>query len=349
MNKYVKITIAVVVVAGLGVAGVKKIKEARAHDANLPKAKIYPIVVSAMSPKISNVQLTLPYLAEVANDKDVKLASRIAARIQMIKPSGSNVKKGDVIVRLDTTTIKSSLSSVLEQIQAAKIALENLEATHKRTLDLLKVQGASIEESQKETTMIANTQAQLNALKQKEIELKNNLSYATIVSPVNGVIAKTFASQGGISAPGKPLVAISSKNGFYLMVRVPTQLPIQGVKFNGKFYSATPLNTTYHGLAEYKVYTGSANLISGDRVEVNVVTFNQKATLLPFDAVLNRDGKSYVLIVQGNKAQAQKINIVQSAEQGVVISNNLEGKKIVVAKPDILLKLTSGYALKVKE
>jgi RND family efflux transporter MFP subunit len=349
MNKYVKITIAVVVVAGLGIAGVKKIKEARSHDANLPKAKIYPIVASAMSPKVSNVQLTLPYLAEVANDKDVKLASRIAARIQMIKPSGSNVKKGDVIVRLDTTTIKSSLASVQEQMQAAKIALGNLEATHKRTLDLLKVQGASIEESQKETTMIANTQAQLNALKQKEIELKNNLSYATIVSPVNGVVAKTFANQGGISAPGKPLVAISSKNGFYLMVRVPTQLPIRGVKFNGKFYSATPLNTTYHGLAEYKVYTGSANLISGDRVEVNVVTFNQKATLLPFDAILNRDGKSYVLVVQGNKAQAKKINIVQSAEQGVVISNNLEGKQIVVAKPDILLKLTSGYALKVKE
>jgi multidrug efflux pump subunit AcrA (membrane-fusion protein) len=229
------------------------------------------------------------------------------------------------------------------------VALANLEATHKRTLDLLKVQGASIEESQKETTMIANTQAQLNALKQKEIELKNNLSYAKIVSPVNGVISKTFASQGAISAPGKPLVAISSKNGFYLMVRVPTDLPLRGVKFNGKFYNATPLNTTYHGLAEYKVYTGNSNLVSGDRVEVSVVTFNQKATLLPFDAILNRDGKSYVLMVQGAKATAKEVHIVQSAEQGIVVSDALEGKKIVVAKPDILLKLTSGYALKVKE
>ncbi|QOP45819.1 efflux RND transporter periplasmic adaptor subunit [Sulfurimonas paralvinellae] len=349
MNKYVKITIAVAVVAGLGVAGVKKVKEARAHDANLPKAKIYPIVVSTMTPKIAPVTLTLPYLAEVANDKDVQLASRIAARIQMIKPSGSSVKKGDVVVRLDTTTIKSSLASVQEQMQAAKIALDNLEATHKRTLDLLKVQGASIEESQKEMTMIANTQAQLNALKQKEIELKNNLSYATIVSPVNGVIAKTFASQGAISVPGKPLVAISSKNGFYLMVRVPTDLPIRGVKFHGRFYAATPLNTTFHGLAEYKVYTGNVNLVSGDRVEVDVVTFNQKATLLPFDAILNKDGKSYVLVAQGNKAKAQEVHIVQSAQQGVVVSDALEGKKIVVAKPDILLKLTSGYALKVKE
>jgi len=349
MNKYIKISIAVVVAAGLGVAGVKKVKEARAHDANLPKAKIYPIVASVLSPKVQKVKLTLPYLAEVANDKDVKLASRIAARIQMIQPSGSRVKQGDVIVKLDTTTIKSSLASVQEQMQAAKVALENLEATHKRTLELLKVQGASIEESQKETTMIANTQAQLNALKQKEIELKNNLSYATILSPVNGVISKTFASRGAISAPGKPLVAISSKNGFYLMVRVPSETSIQGVKFNNKFYSATPLNTTFHGLAEYKVYTGNANLISGDRVEVDVVVFNQKATLLPFDALLNKNGKSYVLVVEGDKAVAKEVNVLQSAQQGVAVSDNLEGKKIVIAKPDILLKLTSGYALKVKE
>jgi len=42
MNKYVKIGLAVVVVAGVAAAGIKKVKEARAHDANLPKAKIYP-------------------------------------------------------------------------------------------------------------------------------------------------------------------------------------------------------------------------------------------------------------------------------------------------------------------
>lgn len=90
-------------------------------------------------------------------------------------------------------------------------------------------------------------------------------------------------------------------------------------------------------------------MTSGDRVEVNVVVFNHKAILLPFDALLNRNGKSYVLAAEGNKATAQEVHIIQSAEQGVVVSENLEGKKIVVAKPDILLKLVSGYTLKVEE
>lgn len=349
MNKFVKIGIGLVVVAGVAALGVKKVKEARTHDASLPQAKIYPVVASVMTPKMGAVKLTLPYLAQVKNDKDVVLASRIAARIQMIKPSGSRVKKGDVVVQLDTTTIQSALSSTKQQIRAASITLKNLEETHKRTLDLLKVQGASIEESQKEATMIANTQAQLNALKQKELELKNNLSYATITSPVDGVIAKTYASKGAISAPAKPLMAISSKNGFFLLVRTPTNLQLQGVELDGKTYDATPLGSTLRGLAEYKVYTGAHNLISGDRVEVNVIVYKHKGVLLPFDAVLNRDGKSYVLVAQTNKATPQEVHIIQSGEQGIVVSENLEGKKIVIAKPDILLKLVSGYALSVKE
>ncbi len=347
--KFVKIVIVLLVVAAIVVFGVKKVKEARKKDASQPQAKIYPIVASIMSPKEEKVTLTLPYLAEVANDKDVKLASRIAARIDMIKPSGSHVKKGQIVVKLDTTDIESKLKSTKEQIEATRIALANLEATHKRTLELLKVHGASIEQSQKELTQIASTKAKLNALEQQKIELLNNLSYATITSPVEGVISKTFAARGSVSLPGKPLMAISSKNGFFLLVRVPNDIPVKGVKFNGRFYAATPLNTTFRGLVEYKVYTGDAKLISGDRVEVDVVVFDQEATLLPFDAVLDRDGKSYVLVAQGNKAIPQEVHIIQSAEQGVAVSDNLEGKKIVVAKPDILLKLVSGYALKVKE
>lgn len=349
MNKYIKITIGAVVVAGLVAGGVKAIKNAKAKDAAQPIAKIYPIVVSTLTPKLAEVKLTLPFLAEVANDKDVKLAPRIAARVLYIMPSGSSVKKGKVVVKLDITNIKSSLKSVKEQMAAARVALENLKSTHKRTLDLLKVQGASIEESQKEATMIASAEANLNALKQKEIELQNNLSYATITSPVNGIIAKTFASKGTLSAPGHPLLAISSKNGFYVMLRVPSDLSVEGVILNDKKYSAMPLGSTFHGLAEYKVYTGDSKLISGDKVEVDVITYHQKGIKLPFDALLNRDGKTYVLVTQGNKAEAKEVHILQSAQQGVVVSDNLEGKKLVIAKPDILLKLLSGYALSIKE
>lgn len=349
MNKYLKITLSIVVVAGLATGGIKTLKDAKAKDASLSVAKVYPIVAQTLILKSKNIELTLPYLAQVANDKDVKLSPRIAARVIKITASGTRVKKGDIVARLDTTNIKSSIASLKNQIKAVRVAVKNLQRTHKRTLELLDIQGASIEQSQKETTLIASEESKLNALKQQEITLRNNLSYATIVSPVNGIISKTFVNRGALSTPGHSLVAISSKNGFYLMLRVPTDLNVAGVKLDSKTYRATPLGSTFHGLAEYKVYTSNSNLISGDRVEVDVIVYNQKGLKLPFDAVLNRNGKSYVLVVEGTKANAKEVHILQSAEQGLVISDNLEGKQVVIAKPDILLKLLSGFALSIKE
>ena len=347
--KYLKIALFLVVAAALGVAGATKIKEARKKDASYKEADIYPIVASTITPKQDRVILTLPYLAQVANEKDVKLASRIAARIDMLLPSGTSVKKGEVVVQLDTTAIKSKLASLKEQIAATEVALKNLHSTHKRTLELLKVQGASIEQSQKELTQIASLKAKLSALKQQRVELLNNLSYATITSPVDGIISKSFAAEGSLSAPGRPLVAISAKEGFYLLVRTPNDIPTKGVFYKDRYYKAIALNTTFRGLIEYKVPLDTQDLISGDRVEVEVVTLDQNATLLPFDAILNRDGKSYVLIAQEQNAILQEVHILQSAKQGVAVSDDLEGKRIVVAKPDILLRLVSGYRLKVKE
>jgi len=98
-----------------------------------------------MKPQENNIQLTLPYLALTKNDKDVLPASRISARVNWIKASGSQVRRGDVIARLDTTSIIAGIKSVKSQIAAQQTTLKNLKATHKRTLELMKVEGASIE------------------------------------------------------------------------------------------------------------------------------------------------------------------------------------------------------------
>ena len=350
MKKWLKILIFIVVVALLIVAGVKIIKKKKARAAQIPTAKIYPVVVRAMSPKVSDVTLTLPYLATVGNDADIVVASKLPARVVNILKSGTSVHKGDRVATLDTTDIQSNIQSLQSQIRAAKITLNNLIQTHKRTRELLAVQGASIEQSQKEASQIAAARAQLESLRQKLHDLEHQLSYAQITAPVDGIIAKTFASVGTVAMPGKPLMQISAKGGksSYLLVRAPGTIDVKGVLFEGKNYDAHALGSTFHGLHEYKIYVDTDNLTSGDRIEVSVIVFQGKALKLPFDALLNRNGKNYILSVGGDHARAREVHPIQSGEEGVAIRENLEGEKIVVAKPDILLKLVSGYALKVK-
>ncbi len=334
MKKLIKIILFIAVVALLVVGGIKKIKSARAEDKAQPLPKVYPLMVKTTVAKITHVTLTLPYLAEVKNDENVVLSSRLSAKVMMVKKSGERVKKGEFVAKLDTSDLDANIKSV-------EISLKNLLNTHRRTQKLFKVKGASIEQLQKEETNIS-------VLKAKLENLKTQKSYADITSPVDGVIAKSYVSKGSMAMPGKPLVAISSKEGYYLLLRVPPTTDVKAVKFQSRFYKVMPLKTTFKGLSEYKAYLGKSNLNEGDRVEVQVVVFYDKALLVPFEAVLNRDGKSYILIQEKNKAVPKEIKVVSSGEQGVVIPKEFAGKTLVVAKPDILLKLVSGHILEVE-
>jgi D-serine deaminase-like pyridoxal phosphate-dependent protein len=71
--------------------------------------------------------------------------------------------------------------------------------------------------------------------------------------------------------------------------------------------------------------------------------------MLPHDAILNRDGKSFVLVVKNHKAIAKQVKIVANAQQGVIVDNISNEDMIVVAKQDILLKLLTGINVEVIE
>ena len=347
-NRKTLVWTAVVIILITG--GILVVKRAKDRENNLPPAKVYSIVVPVITPEMTHAKLTLPYLAETQNDKDVKLTSKIAGRINYLRPSGSKVKRGDVIARIDDTSIKGNIKSVEAQVIAQQKALDNLKTTHKRTEELIAVKGASIEQSQMEESKIAGLESKVESLKQKLNELNNMLTYAIITSPVDGRISKTIVNVGDVAMPGHPVASLSANNGFYLMVRVPDNIVISSVLLENNEYDAIPLNSTFHGLSEYKVYTNSKNMTTGNRVTVDVIIFNGEAIKLPFDAVLNRDGKSYVLVADGDMAVPHEVSIIQSGQEGIAISNpEIAGKKIVVAKQDILLKLSSGANLKVKE
>ncbi|WP_456460631.1 efflux RND transporter periplasmic adaptor subunit [Lutibacter sp.] len=342
-NKKIISTVGVLIIVVLGILAVANAKR---NEAALPIAKKYTLVVSTINPELKSVELTLPYLAQTENDKDVKLSSKVAARVNYIKASGTKVKKGTVIARLDNTSIQTNSASLKSQIKATQTSLKNLEETHQRTKELLAIKGASIEQFQSEESNIEAIKAKLEALYQNQIDITNTLTYATITAPVDGVISKTFVNNGDLCLPGKSVASISAIDGFYLLVRIPTNLTIYGVNFKGVNYPAVALNSTFNNLAEHKVYVNSEGFTTGDRLEVNVIVFKGEAVKLPFDAILNRDGKSFVFIKENDIAKAISVSILQTGEDGLVVSNNeLAGKEIVVAKQDILLKILSGSTI----
>lgn len=358
MKKILKYIIILVIIAGIVIGGMKIIKAKRQAEAQLPKAVTYSLNVKTLQPKVTNTSLTLPYLAITKSNDDVKISSRVSARIEYIVKNGKVVRKGDKIVKIDDKDLKTQLETVrlniksLEsQLNSKQIALKNLNNTHQRTQKLLDVKGASQEEFDREVTNIEAAKSGIDTLKFKIQELEankasinNKLSYTTIKSPVDGIVTR-LSNVGDIAMMGKPLISISAKSNSYLLVRLPLDIDAKSIVYNKKVYPLSALNTTSNGLLEYLANINE-NLASEQTINIDVVIFNGDGYKLPHDAILNRNGKSYVLVVNGDKASPKKVKIVANGEQGVIVDGVKTDEKIVIAKQDILLKLLSGIKVK---
>jgi len=354
--------ITAIVAALLLATAVIVIKNKKTALSKIPSMKAYALAVDTMKVQTKKEHLALPYLAIIMSDKSVKLASRVASRVTEIAKSGTEVKKGDIVVRLDDRdlqdkkyTIKLEIDSTKTELSAKQIALNNARATHHRTLKLLKVKGASIEMSQREESTIKGLEAAVRALQNKIKILNTNLSeigtalsYTILKAPQKGRVSKTFVNAGEMAMPGKPLLNIEDKSGKYLLIRTADRSHAKICIFEKKSYAMRALNSTFNGLNEYRadIETDRAN---GERVEISLLTYNSRGMKVPFSALLQKDGKNFVFAVQGSQTDAVEVKIVARGENGVIVEGPKEKQEIVLAKPDILLQLLAGKPISVKQ
>ncbi|MDX1808524.1 MAG: biotin/lipoyl-binding protein [Sulfurospirillaceae bacterium] len=358
MKKLLTFIVVLGVIGTIVVGGMKVIKAKRAAELKTPKPITYAIHVKTLSPVQEKSILTLPYLALTKSNDDVKISSRVNARIKYIVTSGTVVKKGDLIAKLDDKELKTqieslnlNISSLKSQLKSKEIALKNLENTHKRTQKLLSVRGASQEEFEREVTNLETLKSGIDTLKFKIKELaankasvENMRSYTKILSPINGAVTK-LVNVGDVAMMGKPIISISARSNSYLLVSLPASIHAKEIIYNKKKFSLSPLNTTKNGLLEYLANIDES-LASEQTINIDVVIFDGKGFKLPHDAILNRNGKNYVLVLKNDLAKAKKIKIVANGEQGVIVDGVNKDEKIIVAKQDILLRLLGGIKVK---
>lgn len=355
-----KKSIAIALILLLVVGAVVAVKKKMGTNAATSALSSYPLSIKTFTPREGNTTLTAPVLALVKNDHDSTLSTKFPASILSILPSGTVVKAGDVVVRLDDRdlvakkeSLYSALSSAQNEEKAKALALEHEKESHKRTLELLAVKGASIEQSQTEESRIALLGADLGGVKSKQVQIKSEitsvnaqLDYATLRAPRDGVVGETFAAVGDVATLGKPLASIRSSNGSYLWIRVALGTPAKTLLYENRRSPLYFLQNN-NGMDEYRADM-ALNLPSGARIEARMVTFEGEGIFLPREAVLLKEGKAFVLLIDTHTAKAHEIRVIARGDEGFVASGVPNGK-LALAKPDILLKLLGGSSVAIKE
>ncbi|MDD5697323.1 MAG: efflux RND transporter periplasmic adaptor subunit [Victivallaceae bacterium] len=170
----------------------------------------------------------------VRSRDEIELSPRIVARILKItRRSGDSVKAGEVLVELDDSDLKAGERQAAENLNAAEAVLQWAVKDYRRQkmlLDKNVVPRKTFEQSEQVwKSALAAEKAARQALRQ----VQANRSYATLRSPMDGVISDRLNDPGDLASPGSIILKIFDASRLMLYVPLRESL-VRSVKIGDK-------------------------------------------------------------------------------------------------------------------
>ena len=241
-----------------------------------------------------------------------------AVVLQVLKENGEVVHKGDLLVRLDDTSIRDSLQSAQESSRAAAQALDQAQRTFTR-VKTLQAEGMSSQQALDDAEVRRNTaQSDRVAADSRTVTARQQLTRTEVRAPFDGVVSDRKVSAGDTAAIGKELLKVIDPvsmrfEGLVSADRMGDIHPGQAVQFriNG-FDKSDFTGKVRHVDASADAVTrqvsvivdfapGTAPKVAGLYAEGRIASDSGQALLLPEGAIAKEGDKSYVWKLAGSK------------------------------------------------
>lgn len=250
---------------------------------------------------------------------------------------GQMVRQGQLIAELDQTTMKNAYT-------ISKTSLEQAQDTYNRMKELH--DAGSLPEMQWITV-----ENQLKSATAQEAMARKSLADTKLYAPFSGYIASKDAEIGQNTSPGMPVVRLVNIGNVKVKISVPEDdvqriqkgssmkivVPALGNReFSGRVtergVSADPRSRTYEVKAT--ILNGDRQLLPGMICQA-FTNYMQGTTgvFIPANLVqLDSDNKTFVWVVNGDKAVKREIVISGETAQGAQVGGGLSsGDKLIVA------------------
>ena len=131
-----------------------------------------------------------------------------AVVVQVLKDNGETVKAGELLMRLDDTSLRDGLASTEEALRASTQAFAQAERTVQR-LKTLQAQGMTSTQALEDAEVRRNSaQSDLAAARARVVGARQQLDRTLVRAPFAGVVSERKASTGDTAQIGKELVKV---------------------------------------------------------------------------------------------------------------------------------------------
>ena len=272
-----------------------------------------------------------------------------AVVLQVLKENGEPVHKGDLLVRLDDTSIRDSLRSAEESGRAAAQALDQAQRTFAR-VKTLQAEGMSSQQALDDAEVRRNSaQSDRVAADSRSVAARQQLARTEVRAPFDGVVSDRKASAGDTAAIGKELLKVIDPGSMRfeglvsadrmgdIQVGQPVQFRINGFDKNdfvGKVRhvdaSADSLTRQVAVIVDFA--PGTAPKVAGLYAEGQISSGASQALLLPEAAVVKEGDKAYVWRLAGTTLAKTPVKLGErDARLGnvVIVSGIAAGDRVL--------------------
>lgn len=336
------------------------------QTAKQPTASTYPLITLAPEDRT----LTVSYTAVIEGRQDVEIRPQVSGFVtDVLVKEGAKVRKGETLFIIDTIPYaaayqqaKAAVATAEAQMATASLTLEGDEELYKEKV---------ISDFQLQTTRNSyNTAvAALAQARAQEASAANNLSFAKVTSPVNGVAGMTSVRVGALvsASMAEPLINVTDNSQMYVYFSLPEKEVLALTRQYGsidKTLAAYPaVSLTLNDGSQYEhagkidvisrivdKATGTVSLravfsnpdgmmMSGGSARINIPYYRNDVIVIPQEATFEIQDKIFTYRVVDGKAVSTQIKVFKINDgKEYIVEEGLEEGDVIVARGAGLLR-----------
>lgn len=195
------------------------------ENAKAEPARPRPITVRAV--EMVDTEQNRSYPGTTQSSAQAKLAFRVGGPLVEVNVApGTQVKKGDVMMRIDPRDFKDSITILEAQLQGAKSSRENQELEYKRIMPLWKKQVVSKSDYDTARTALASSDAEVKRLEAQLQVARHQLADTELIAPFDGIVTSQEVENHEQVQAGQVVLEMHNISDIEINVNVPeTEMP----------------------------------------------------------------------------------------------------------------------------
>jgi len=337
-----------------------------------------PVEIADVKSETFTQSITLTGI--IGSDEEANISTKIPGRVTGVyADEGMTVNKGQTLATIDDLQLKIQKSQVQNQIIVAqtnidtiKLQLNDAERDLQRMEQLFKENAISQKQLEsyqlKLNTLKNNYESAIKNLQVVKDNLKlieTQIDDCTIRAPFSGIIGIKNVDIGEIVTPGQVLMTLFNTNKLNVQIKVPENyLPeikmgqdviieidaANGRQIIGKVkkISGSPDPKTRMFIVYASLPGSPKDARPGMFVHAKIITrIKQNAIVIPQQAIFQENNKTFVYIVDANKAKKIEVVTGDNTDDTIEIISGLKpGEKVITSN---LENLSQGTIIKITE